>query len=84
MRTLYRGLQRPIGIYEVMQITPEISHIIMSGGNSLDIANASLKSGFNNLRMSGLEKAAKGITCSVEINRVTSFLILLKTLIKQS
>jgi type IV pilus assembly protein PilB len=56
-----------------MQITPEISQIIMSGGNSLDIANASLKSGFNNLRMSGLEKAAKGITCLVEINRVTSF-----------
>jgi type IV pilus assembly protein PilB len=67
------GYKGRIGIYEVMQITPEISQIIMSGGNSLDIANASLKSGFNNLRMSGLEKAAKGITCLVEINRVTSF-----------
>ena len=30
-----------------MQITPEIAQIIMRGGNSLEIAEVSLRSGFN-------------------------------------
>lgn len=67
------GYKGRVGIYEVMKITPQISQIIMSGGNSLDIAKASLESGFNNLRLSGLEKAAKGVTSLAEINRVTSY-----------
>ncbi|WP_372766534.1 type IV-A pilus assembly ATPase PilB [Pseudoalteromonas sp.] len=67
------GYKGRVGVYEVMKITPEISQIIMSGGNSLDIAKASLESGFNSLRISGLEKAAKGVTSLAEINRVTSY-----------
>lgn len=67
------GFKGRVGIYEVMRITPEISQIIMSGGNSLDIAKASLESGFNSLRLSGLEKAASGVTSLAEINRVTSY-----------
>ncbi|MFM9746102.1 type IV-A pilus assembly ATPase PilB, partial [Streptomyces brasiliscabiei] len=51
------GYKGRVGIYEVMQITPEIAQIIMRGGNSLEIAEVSLKSGFNNLRLSGLKKA---------------------------
>ncbi len=56
-----------------MQITPEIAQIIMRGGNSLEIAEVALKSGFNNLRLSGLKKAADGVTSLAEVNRVTSF-----------
>ncbi|MEI4550103.1 type IV-A pilus assembly ATPase PilB [Pseudoalteromonas spongiae] len=67
------GYKGRVGIYEVMRITSEISQIIMSGGNSLDIAKASLESGFNSLRLSGLEKAASGVTSLAEINRVTSY-----------
>ncbi|MBB1293926.1 type IV-A pilus assembly ATPase PilB [Pseudoalteromonas sp. SR41-4] len=67
------GYKGRVGIYEVMQITPEIAQIIMRGGNSLEIAEVSLKSGFNNLRLSGLRKAAAGMTSLAEINRVTSF-----------
>ncbi|CAM3734082.1 MULTISPECIES: type IV-A pilus assembly ATPase PilB [Pseudoalteromonas] len=67
------GYKGRVGIYEVMQITPEIAQIIMRGGNSLEIAEVSLKSGFNNLRLSGLRKAADGLTSLAEINRVTSF-----------
>lgn len=67
------GYKGRVGIYEVMQITPEIAQIIMRGGNSLEIAEVSLKSGFNNLRLSGLRKAAAGLTSLAEINRVTSF-----------
>jgi type IV pilus assembly protein PilB len=45
----------------------------MRSGNSLEIAEAAEKEGINNLRKSGLKKAASGVTSLVEINRVTSF-----------
>ena len=65
----YRGR---VGIYEVMKVTPEISKIIMEDGNALQIAAASEKSGFNNLRRSGLIKVMSGLTSLQEINRITS------------
>ncbi len=43
-----------------MKVTPEISKIIMEDGNALEIAAASEKSGFNNLRRSGLIKVMRG------------------------
>jgi type IV pilus assembly protein PilB len=67
------GFKGRVGIYEVMKVTPEIAQIIMRGGNSLEIAEVSLKAGFNNIRLSGLRKAAEGVTSLAEINRVTSF-----------
>ena len=66
------GYKGRVGIYEVIKISPEISSIIMEGGNSLDIAKQCQKEGYNNLRQSGLEKAMNGMTSLEEINRVTS------------
>lgn len=65
----YRGR---VGVYEVMKVTPEISKIIMNEGNSLEIAEASKRAGFNDLRRSGLLKVMQGVTTLQEINRVTS------------
>ena len=42
-----------------MKVTPEISKIIMEDGNALEIAAASEKLGFNNLRRSGLKSHAR-------------------------
>lgn len=67
------GYKGRVGIYEVMKITPEISHAIMDGGNSLEIAELAAKQGFANLRQSGLKKAADGITSLAEVNRVTNY-----------
>ena len=66
------GYKGRVGIYEVMKVTPEISKIIMEDGNALEIAAASEKSGFNNLRRSGLMKVMQGVTSLQEVNRVTS------------
>ena len=66
------GYKGRVGVYEVMKVTPEISKIIMEDGNALEIAAASEKSGFNNLRRSGLKKVLSGLTSLQEINRVTS------------
>ncbi|MDI1225855.1 MULTISPECIES: type IV-A pilus assembly ATPase PilB [Acinetobacter] len=66
------GYKGRVGIYEVMKVTPEISKIIMEDGNALQIAAASEKLGFDNLRRSGLIKVISGLTSLQEINRVTS------------
>ncbi|ATC99331.1 MULTISPECIES: type IV-A pilus assembly ATPase PilB [Pseudoalteromonas] len=67
------GYKGRVGIYEVMPITPKIAEIIMRGGNSLEIAAIAEQEGINNLRKSGLVKAASGVTSITEINRVTSY-----------
>ncbi|WP_163122270.1 type IV-A pilus assembly ATPase PilB [Acinetobacter portensis] len=66
------GYKGRVGIYEVMKVTPEISKIIMEDGNALQIAEASAKAGYNNLRRSGLLKVMQGVTSLQEVNRVTS------------
>ncbi|MDE2421176.1 MAG: type IV-A pilus assembly ATPase PilB [Gammaproteobacteria bacterium] len=65
------GYKGRVGVYEVMKVTPEIARIIMEEGNSIDIADASRRAGFNDLRRSGLEKVMQGVTSLQEINRVT-------------
>ncbi|WP_180037522.1 type IV-A pilus assembly ATPase PilB [Acinetobacter sp. YH12127] len=66
------GYKGRVGIYEVMKVTPEISKLIMEDGNAIQIAEASAKLGFNNLRRSGLLKVMQGVTSLQEVNRVTS------------
>ncbi len=66
------GYKGRVGIYEVMKITDDISRIIMDEGNSIEIADAARKAGFNDLRTSALIKVAQGITSLEEANRVTS------------
>ena len=65
------GYKGRVGIYEVMPVSGIMAEIIMQGGNSLDIANQAQKEGINNLRQSGLSKAAAGLTSLAEVNRVT-------------
>ena len=65
------GYKGRVGIYEVVRITPQLQRIIMEGGNSLVLAEAAEQAGFNNLRKSGLRKAAMGLTSLEEVNRVT-------------
>ncbi|HMW72467.1 MAG TPA: type IV-A pilus assembly ATPase PilB [Cellvibrionaceae bacterium] len=65
------GYKGRVGVYEVVRITPEISRIIMAGGNSIEIADAAKRAGFNNLRISALRKTAIGLTSLAEANRVT-------------
>jgi len=65
------GYKGRVGIYEVMKLSEAMKSIIMEGGNSLDIARQAEKEGMNDLRKSGLLKAANGITSLSEVNRVT-------------
>lgn len=65
------GYKGRVGVYEVVRITPEISKIIMEGGNSIQIAEAAKREGFFDLRTAALRKAAMGLTSLEEANRVT-------------
>jgi len=66
------GYKGRVGIYEVMPISALIAEKIMQGANSLEIAKQAQLEGVNNLRQSGLLKAAAGLTSLAEINRVTN------------
>lgn len=66
------GYKGRVGIYEVMKVNSEIARIIMEDGNAIEIADASARAGFANLRRSGLRKVMQGMTSLQEINRVTS------------
>jgi type IV pilus assembly protein PilB len=65
----YRGR---VGIYQVMPITEEISRIILSSGNAMDIAAQALREGVRDLRQSGLSKVRAGITTLEEVISVTN------------
>ncbi len=66
------GYKGRVGIYEVMKVNSEIARIIMEDGNAIEIAAASERAGYDNLRRSGLKKVMQGMTSLQEINRVTS------------
>lgn len=65
------GYKGRLGLYEVLEVTPLISRIIMEGGNSIDIEEQAVKEGFRTLRQSALRRAAEGIISLEEANRVT-------------
>ncbi|GAA3910052.1 type IV-A pilus assembly ATPase PilB [Litoribacillus peritrichatus] len=67
-----KGYKGRVGIYEVVKITSPISKIIMEGGNSIEIAEACKREGFDDLRRSSLKKVMQGVTSLEEANRVTS------------
>ncbi|VAW99091.1 Type IV fimbrial assembly, ATPase PilB [hydrothermal vent metagenome] len=65
------GYKGRVGIYQVMPISESMGRIIMEGGNSMQLADQSLKEGIPDLRISGLKKVADGVTTLDEVNRVT-------------
>ena len=56
------GYKGRVGIYQVMPISEEMAHIIMTNGNSMDIAEQARIEGVKDLRESGLLKVRQGVT----------------------
>ncbi len=61
------GYKGRVGIYQVMPVTDEIAHIIMTNGNSIDIAAEAQRAGVRDLRQSGLLKVKQGVTSLEEV-----------------
>jgi type IV pilus assembly protein PilB len=65
------GYKGRVGIYQVMEVSEEMGRLIMSGANSIDLADQARKEGIDDLRRSALKKIMQGLISLEEANRVT-------------
>ena len=65
------GYKGRVGIYEVMEMSENIGHIILNNGNAMEIAKVAQQEGMDTLRQSALLQALNGITSLNEVTRVT-------------
>ncbi len=66
----HTGYKGRTGIFEVMDITPEIRHLILAGSDRSEIVEKAIEEGMLTLRQSGLKKVMDGITTLEEVARV--------------
>lgn len=64
------GYHGQVGIYEILEITPEIRNLIMKSPNGDKIKNQAAKDGMTFLFEDGLEKVQRGETTVSEVLRV--------------
>ena len=64
------GFRGRIGIYEVMEISEQISSLILGRASSAEIAAAAMAGGMRRMRDDGLEKVRQGVTSVPEVLRV--------------
>ncbi len=64
----YRGR---IGVYEIMEVTPEVKKIIAKGGDAEQIKQAALVDGMHTLRMAATDYVLQGITSISEMIKVS-------------
>ncbi len=61
------GYSGRIGVYELMEMTPELREAIASGSNSSEIRRVALRGGMRSLKYDGLAKVNAGITTASEV-----------------
>ncbi|MFW7522638.1 type IV-A pilus assembly ATPase PilB [Vibrio ostreicida] len=59
-----------VGLYEVIKITPEITHLILEDANIQQLESAAIEQGMQTLEQSGIEKLSQGIISYAELQRV--------------
>ena len=65
------GYKGRIGVYEIMNMTPELKRIIARGGSADEIKDGALKNGMSTLRMSATRYVMNGITSVSEMAKVS-------------
>ncbi|PKL52372.1 MAG: type IV-A pilus assembly ATPase PilB [Nitrospira bacterium HGW-Nitrospira-1] len=65
------GYKGRVALYEVMPLRDELKELILEGASSIELKRASIRLGMKSLRMSGLTKAAEGVTTIEEVLRVS-------------
>lgn len=66
------GLRGMIGIYELLEITPEVSELILHQASASQIRQLAISSGFLGMFEAGLEKLASGLLSLEELLKETS------------
>ena len=65
------GFRGRIGVYEIMEVTPQLRHIISKGGEVEAIKAQALKDGMHTLRMSATDYVLDGTTSFSEMVKVS-------------
>lgn len=65
------GFRGRVGVYEMLNMTPELKELIAANAGLGAIRKAAAKSGMRSLRLRGAQKVAEGITTAEEVLRVT-------------
>ncbi len=66
------GYKGRVGLFEVMEVTPAIHKLILTGANAPQIRQTAKDEGMITLRESGLEKLRSGVTTIDEVLRETT------------
>ena len=64
------GYKGRIGIYEIMQMSPNLKRIIATGGTAEELEKQAIAEGMNTLVMSANKQVVKGVTTLQEVHRV--------------
>ena len=65
------GYKGRIGVYEILQMSPNLKRIISRGGDADEIKDQAMKEGMNTLRMSAAAYVMEGITSIHEMMKVS-------------
>ena len=65
------GYKGRIGIYEIMEMSPQLENCILNAGNTMQIINIAKNEGMLSLRESAIQLALSGVISLNEITRVT-------------
>lgn len=65
------GYKGRIGVYEILEVTPKMRHIISKNGTADEIKSQALLDGMHTLRMSASEYVRQGITSLSEMIKVS-------------
>lgn len=65
------GYYGRIGVYEIMEITPELKEIISKHGNASEIKEVALQQGMRTLHMSAAKYVLSGVTSISEMKRIS-------------
>ena len=65
------GYKGRIGVYEIMEMSPALRHVISKNGDAEEIKDIAIKEGMNTLRMSATQLVLDGITSVNEMMKVS-------------
>ncbi len=65
------GFKGRIGVYEIMEMTPELRRVVARNGNADEIKDIAVAGGMNTLRMSATKLVLEGITSYNEMIKIS-------------
>ncbi len=65
------GFRGRVGVYELLEVTPEISRHVMRRANSRELLETAMAEGMTTMRQDGVAKAMRGLTTLEEVVQLT-------------